>query len=110
MNALSTMTSSRIASPILLVGIILFNFFVFQSSVHPSALDVQPFLIRPAIFELQHKEATLLEVVFQPTVLGHVSQEVLILCDNCHMKEFTFTGISLLVAICDISYDIDAFS
>lgn len=69
-----------------------FNNICLQSSVNPALLDAQPFQIRPAIFELGHKETTLIEVIFRPNSLGESSDEVLMLCDNCHMKEFTVTG------------------
>ena len=55
-------------------------------------LDLAPFQIRPAIFELGHKETTVVEVIYRPLSLGISSTEVLMLCDNCHMKQFSVTG------------------
>ena len=66
---------------------------MLQSSVNPALLDVSPFQIRPAIFELGHKETTMIEIAFRPSELGQVNHEVLLLCDNCHMRQFNIIGM-----------------
>lgn len=83
---------------ILFRRVVIVSLIYFQSSVNPSQLDAAPFQIRPAIFELKHKETTLIEVIFRPTTLGPAKLDVLTLCDNCHMKQFTFKGMRFSVA------------
>lgn len=62
--------------------------------MNPASLDVAPFQVRPAIFELGHKETTCIEIVFRPSELGLANHEVLMLCDNCHMRTFNIIGKS----------------
>lgn len=66
--------------------------FILQTNVNPMLLDAAPFQVRPAIFELANKETAMIEIIFRPSELGDSSHDILMLCDNCHMKKITITG------------------
>ncbi|XP_055506112.1 deleted in lung and esophageal cancer protein 1 [Leucoraja erinacea] len=71
----------------------------FRSVAVAGFLDVTPFAIRPAVFELQPGQALILEVAFLPPTPGTFSQTVTMVCDNCHVKDFVLTGSGQQVAL-----------
>ena len=51
-----------------------------------------PFEVRPAVFELDRGQAVKLEVLFAPGDVKSYSEQMTMVCDNCHVKHFTITG------------------
>ncbi|XP_078286073.1 deleted in lung and esophageal cancer protein 1 isoform X7 [Rhinoraja longicauda] len=71
----------------------------FRSVAVAGFLNVTPFAIRPAVFELQPGQALIMEVVFLPPTPETFSQTVTMVCDNCHVKDFVLTGSGQQVAL-----------
>ncbi|XP_038654492.1 deleted in lung and esophageal cancer protein 1 isoform X2 [Scyliorhinus canicula] len=71
----------------------------FRSVAAAGFLDVTPFAIRPAVFELNPGQALILEVAFLPPSSESFSQTVTMVCDNCQVKDFVLTGIGQHVAL-----------
>ncbi|XP_067871820.1 deleted in lung and esophageal cancer protein 1 isoform X2 [Heterodontus francisci] len=75
----------------------------FRSVAAAGFLDVTPFAIRPAVFELHPGQALILEVAFLPPASETFSQTVTMVCDNCQVKDFVLTGTGQQVALDFIS-------
>ncbi|XP_078087239.1 deleted in lung and esophageal cancer protein 1 [Mustelus asterias] len=75
----------------------------FRSVAAAGFLDVTPFAIRPAVFELNPGQALILEVAFLPPSAETFSQTVTMVCDNCQVKDFVLTGTGQHVALDFIS-------
>uniref|UniRef100_UPI00398F6025 deleted in lung and esophageal cancer protein 1 isoform X2 n=1 Tax=Pristiophorus japonicus TaxID=55135 RepID=UPI00398F6025 len=71
----------------------------FRSVAAAGFLDVTPFAIRPAVFELHPGQALILEVAFFPSTTEIFSQTVTMVCDNCQVKDFVLTGTGQQVAL-----------
>ncbi|XP_072364174.1 deleted in lung and esophageal cancer protein 1 isoform X2 [Scyliorhinus torazame] len=71
----------------------------FRSVAAAGFLDVTPFAIRPAVFELNPGQALILEVAFLPPSSESFSQTVTMVCDNCQVKDFVLTGTGQHVAL-----------
>lgn len=55
-------------------------------------VQVDPFEVQPAMFELKSNELMTLEVLFAPKMLDVFTQSLIIVCDNCHVHRLTVTG------------------
>ncbi|XP_067824418.1 deleted in lung and esophageal cancer protein 1 isoform X2 [Heptranchias perlo] len=75
----------------------------FRSVAAAGFLDVSPFAIRPAVFELHPGQALILEIAFLPTTSETFSQTVTMVCDNCQVKDFVLSGTGQQVALDFIS-------
>ncbi|XP_041040695.1 deleted in lung and esophageal cancer protein 1 isoform X2 [Carcharodon carcharias] len=75
----------------------------FRSVAAAGFLDVTPFAVRPAVFELNPGQALILEVAFLPPSSETFSQTITMVCDNCQVKDFVLTGTGQLVALDFIS-------
>lgn len=56
------------------------------------SVKIAPFDVRPSILELMKGDTGVLEVVFAPQSVRSYTQEITIVCDNCHVKHFTLKG------------------
>lgn len=63
-----------------------------QSVVTNGSVKIAPFDVRPSILELMKGDTGVLEVVFAPQSVRSYTQEITIVCDNCHVKHFTLKG------------------
>ncbi|XP_043546785.1 deleted in lung and esophageal cancer protein 1 isoform X1 [Chiloscyllium plagiosum] len=70
----------------------------FRSVAAAGFLDVAPFAIRPAVFELSPGQTLIMEVAFLPPSSDTFSQTVTMVCDNCHVKDFVLRGSGQYVA------------
>ncbi|XP_051872087.1 deleted in lung and esophageal cancer protein 1, partial [Pristis pectinata] len=75
----------------------------FRSVAVAGFLDITPFAVRPAVFELQPGQALILEVAFLPSAAETFSQTLTMVCDNCQVKDFVLTGTGQQVALHFIS-------
>lgn len=66
--------------------------FLKQSVVTNGSVKIAPFDVRPSILELMKGDTGVLEVVFAPQSVRSYTQEITIVCDNCHVKHFTLKG------------------
>ena len=66
--------------------------FPVQRTVASSSVHMAQFEVRPAVFELDRGAKTIVEVLFSPTATETYSQQMTIVCDNCHVRHFTVTG------------------
>ena len=66
----------------------------FKSIVSAQAgfVDVAPFEVSPALFELRPGEVVPIEIRFRPEVEGVFEEKMTLVCDNCCVKHFTLTG------------------
>ncbi|XP_061179869.1 deleted in lung and esophageal cancer protein 1-like isoform X2 [Saccostrea echinata] len=64
----------------------------FKSVVTNGNVKIPPFDVRPSMLELMKGDTGMLEVVFAPHSVRSYSQEITIVCDNCHVKHFTLKG------------------
>ena len=65
--------------------------FLQVNSSNPT-VQIDPFEVQPALFELKSNELMTLEVLFAPKTLDVFSQSLVIVCDNCHVQRLTVTG------------------
>ena len=73
---------------------------------HPSdydVIDINPFVIRPAEFQLMSGDSIDLEVLFTPEGSEEYKRKFVMVCDNCQVKIFTITGIG-----CNVEVEISA--
>jgi hypothetical protein len=68
------------------------NAVFYQSVVTNGSVKIPPFDVRPSMLELMKGDTGVLEVVFAPHSIRKYTQEVTIVCDNCHVKHFTLKG------------------
>ncbi|XP_031565846.1 deleted in lung and esophageal cancer protein 1-like [Actinia tenebrosa] len=59
---------------------------------NPGFLDIAPFEVKPAMFELKSGETIDLEVTFCPSAAKFFKKEMIMVCDNCHIKVLTVEG------------------
>lgn len=71
----------------------------FKTVVSPSVLDIGQFQIRPAVFELLAGQTAIVEVLFSPMEPKKYKEDILMVCDNCQLKEFTLEGEGQLAAV-----------
>ncbi|XP_063777866.1 deleted in lung and esophageal cancer protein 1 isoform X2 [Pseudophryne corroboree] len=71
----------------------------FRSVAAAGFVELVPFGIRPAMFELYPGQETIIEVVFFPTSPETYSQVFTIACDNCQVKDITLTGYGQLLGL-----------
>ncbi|XP_059496324.1 deleted in lung and esophageal cancer protein 1 isoform X2 [Stegostoma tigrinum] len=71
----------------------------FRSVAAAGFLDVTPFAIRPAVFELSPGQALIMEVAFLPPSADTFSQTVTMVCDNCQVKDFVLIGTGQHIAL-----------
>ena len=64
-----------------------------QSVVTNGSVKIPPFEVRPSILELMKGDTGVLEVIFAPHAVRSFTQEITIVCDNCHVKHFTLKGL-----------------
>jgi len=64
----------------------------FKTAVNPAVLEVGKFQIKPAFFEINPGSTVTLEVVFTPQNEESYSEQIVMVCDNCHVKYFTLEG------------------
>lgn len=65
----------------------------FQSVVTNGTVSMSPFDVRPSVLELMKGETGVIEVVFSPKQVRSFTQEVTLVCDNCHIKHFLLRGM-----------------
>eukprot|EP00058_Branchiostoma_floridae_P005202 XP_002590690.1 hypothetical protein BRAFLDRAFT_125551 [Branchiostoma floridae] len=65
----------------------------YRSISTPGRVELAPFEVRPAVFQLMPGEAILLEILFAPTSIKTFNQTVTMVCDNCQVKHFTVKGV-----------------
>ncbi|XP_070564757.1 deleted in lung and esophageal cancer protein 1-like [Ptychodera flava] len=56
------------------------------------AIALEPFEVRPAVFELPANQAIIIEVAFRPPSITTFTEEITIVCDNCQVKHFFLKG------------------
>ncbi|XP_033106181.1 deleted in lung and esophageal cancer protein 1-like [Anneissia japonica] len=61
-------------------------------SLNADRVKLEPFDVQPAMFELPAGYSTLLQVVFTPPSVETFTQNITMVCDNCHVKHFTLKG------------------
>ncbi|XP_021361346.1 deleted in lung and esophageal cancer protein 1-like isoform X1 [Mizuhopecten yessoensis] len=66
----------------------------FKSVVRNGSVHIQPFEIRPSVLELMKGESGVIEIIFTPPSVKSYSQDVTLVCDNCHVKHFTIKGVA----------------
>uniref|UniRef100_A0A8W8MX88 Deleted in lung and esophageal cancer protein 1 n=1 Tax=Magallana gigas TaxID=29159 RepID=A0A8W8MX88_MAGGI len=71
----------------------------FKSVVTNGSVKIAPFDVRPSILELMKGDTGVLEVVFAPQSVRSYTQEITIVCDNCHVKHFTLRGIAQMAEV-----------
>ncbi|XP_071812080.1 deleted in lung and esophageal cancer protein 1-like isoform X2 [Apostichopus japonicus] len=64
----------------------------FKSVSAGDKTELPPFLIQPAMFELQAGHAISLYITFSPRSASVFEKTVTIVCDNCNVKHFTIKG------------------
>ncbi|XP_051538782.1 deleted in lung and esophageal cancer protein 1-like [Myxocyprinus asiaticus] len=70
-----------------------------RSAVKATFAEQPPFAISPSLFGLQPGQATVIEVVFFPTMAESFAQEFTIVCDNCQVKNVTLQGTGQLITV-----------
>nr|XP_022304299.1 deleted in lung and esophageal cancer protein 1-like isoform X2 [Crassostrea virginica] len=71
----------------------------FKSVVTNGSVKIPPFEVRPSILELMKGDTGVLEVIFAPHAVRSFTQEITIVCDNCHVKHFTLKGEAQLAEV-----------
>ncbi|KAK3108686.1 hypothetical protein FSP39_013370 [Pinctada imbricata] len=66
----------------------------FKSVVVNGGVALPPFEIRPSVLELTKGQTGIMEVIFTPQSIKSYTQEMTIVCDNCHVRHFTLKGES----------------
>ena len=64
----------------------------WQKTIVSNAVQMYPFEVRPAVFELPRGGSTVIEVAFTPSNPEFYSVQMTMVCDNCHVRHFTITG------------------
>lgn len=65
----------------------------------PGSVFAEPFELKPAMFKLDAGAVTTLEITFCPTSAKYFKEEVVFVCDNCHVKEFSLEGSGQLAGV-----------
>ena len=63
-----------------------------QSVTSLGCVSMPAFEVRPAVFELDNLETTVIEVLFTPDAAHSYSEGLSLVCDNCQIKHFDLEG------------------
>lgn len=66
---------------------------------NPGSIVADPFELKPAMFKLGAGEATTIQITFCPSSAKFFKEEVVFVCDNCHVKEFTIEGTGQMAGV-----------
>ena len=77
---------------VLLSATLIYLFGYFQTVTATGAVTLPPFEIRPAVFELDRGATVTLEALFAPGDVKRYTEQMTMVCDNCHVKHLTITG------------------
>ncbi|KAH9519059.1 Deleted in lung and esophageal cancer protein 1 [Bulinus truncatus] len=75
------------------------SFRSLMSNLNKLNVKQSPFLIVPSTFELMHDQTIILEVFFSPQSIRSYSQEMVTVCDNCHLSHFKIKGEGQIVKV-----------
>ncbi|XP_017573141.2 deleted in lung and esophageal cancer protein 1 isoform X1 [Pygocentrus nattereri] len=70
-----------------------------RSAVKASFTEHPPFAVSPSLFALLPGQAVVMEVIFFPAAAEVCAQSFTVVCDNCHVKDFTIQGTGQLVML-----------
>ncbi|XP_026793913.3 deleted in lung and esophageal cancer protein 1 isoform X1 [Pangasianodon hypophthalmus] len=70
-----------------------------RSAVKACFAEEPPFAISPSLFYLLPGQVEVMQVVFFPTTAESFAQSFTIVCDNCHVKDFSIQGTGQLVML-----------
>ncbi|XP_074623643.1 deleted in lung and esophageal cancer protein 1-like isoform X1 [Acropora palmata] len=59
----------------------------------------EPFELKPAMFKLAAGETTTIEITFCPLSAKYFQEEVVLICDNCQVKEYTIEGTGQMAGV-----------
>ena len=59
-------------------------------------VPVPPFEVRPPVFQLEHQEKAVVEVLFVPNDVETYTADIVMVCDNCHVKHLKLKGMSFV--------------
>lgn len=62
-------------------------------------LSTGPFEISPTFLDLQPMDSFTMSVTFRPEVAGPASAQLVLVCDNCQLKELTVAGSGCVVVV-----------
>ncbi|XP_078378630.1 deleted in lung and esophageal cancer protein 1-like isoform X2 [Oculina patagonica] len=65
----------------------------------PGSVSAEPFELKPAMFKLDAGQVITLEITFCPTSAKYFKEEVVFVCDNCHVKEFSLEGTGQMAGV-----------
>ncbi|EDO45789.1 predicted protein [Nematostella vectensis] len=65
----------------------------------PGSVNVNPFEIEPAMFQLRKGESTTIKITFSPYAATFFKQEIAMVCDNCQVKSFSVEGTGQMAGI-----------
>lgn len=57
-------------------------------------MRLPPFEIRPTVLDLKPNDSSVVEIIFNPAATEDYSRELVIVSDNCQLKEVVVTGTS----------------
>ena len=60
------------------------------------SLSVGPFEVSPTFLDLQPMDTFTISVAFRPEVAGPATAELILVCDNCQLKELMLAGSAAL--------------
>ncbi|ELU16950.1 hypothetical protein CAPTEDRAFT_224255 [Capitella teleta] len=64
----------------------------FKAMASVNTVVLPPFEICPPRFELLEGQSIMLEILFHPTDVKSFQEELVIVCDNCHVRHFAISG------------------
>ncbi|XP_053467700.1 deleted in lung and esophageal cancer protein 1 [Ictalurus furcatus] len=70
-----------------------------RSAVTACFAEEPPFAISPSLFYLLPGQVEVMQVVFFPTTAESLAQSFTIVCDNCHVRDFSIQGTGQLVML-----------
>ncbi|XP_060755864.1 deleted in lung and esophageal cancer protein 1 [Neoarius graeffei] len=70
-----------------------------RSAVKSCFAEEPPFAVGPSLFRMLPGQAEVMQVVFFPTTAESFTQSFTIICDNCHVKDFSIQGTGQLVML-----------
>ncbi|KAK3541455.1 hypothetical protein QTP86_025941 [Hemibagrus guttatus] len=70
-----------------------------RSAVKACFAEEPPFAISPSLFYLLPGQVEVMQVVFFPMTAESFAQSFIIVCDNCHVKDFSIQGTGQLVML-----------
>ncbi|XP_073236262.1 deleted in lung and esophageal cancer protein 1-like isoform X3 [Porites lutea] len=66
---------------------------------NPGSIVAELFELKPAIFKLNAGDVATLEITFCPTSAKFFQEEIVFICDNCHVKEFSLEGTGQMAGV-----------